>query len=1009
MIKKVFKSILNFYKRHEYLRVFTIVWIASFLIFLPEAIHNGLALPINGDYSLQQLHFYVEGRDAFWTFITTGEFKMWSYQGFLGSNYFAANTFYYLTSPFSLPIYFLPEILVPQGIFIMMTIKMATGGLFMYILFKKFYHTKDTTALIGGLAYALCGWGMFYVWFNHFHDVLAVLPLTLIGVEYCLQKKKGYLLALALFICGLVNYFFLFTFVFSTFAYALFRYFQLFKKNRGYNLTIIIQGVLFSIVGVGMCAFIIYPALNVVSTLSRIGTSNNLINFLKFFFENPIKDSAGYHLGRLKSISAFFEGENLHNLLKYIFVFNRNADRNFFYPLVEFVFPEVGCWENIVFSSKYYDNTYSSLYISMPLIFLTWTRLIEALKSKRVSYILASIFIAVAPFIPFFYILFGGFSSVLYGRWLIVILIFILCSTIPIIDRLSEIPKIHFDYALFITISIQFVCIATAAHQNALTMDIYHTIGLVIVILYTFVVYYLLRHHLSEKTVYMGHKLGDVAGSKLLLLFVAIDLIVIGSLSLKIQGVQDYWSMYGGQNLLEEQRHLIDDLQEEDPSFYRLFDSAASRNANNLALTLGYKGLGSFHSVNNSELETFIQDWSRASYSYGNWSMGIDEKRYNLDTFLNVKYYLLPTTDTNIPWGFSEYKRSEHFVIYKNDYHVELGYAFNKAIAMNDFITNEHFMKEAALNELVVIEDEDLDMLIETLGDDLTVIDRYYSDFTYSFVPNDTISINFRGSENWIPLSTIYDMRYYIPSDRDAGALYGEWKENNLRGDTIRVDLPDNRALCKDASSENPYHLIVKLCYGPNVKISLYHDDELVTQDAHGPNNYDHSSDHKYARGFYVDKSINRIEFELLNDTTVQILTRFGLSFYSEAFDKYKERQEALALNAFSNIKHTNNTIDFETNYTDKKIIVLSVPYDIGWSLTINGKKADIIKVDSGFIGIIADSGNQVYHLEYQTPNLVKGVKISAISTGGFIVLTFGFFLLSKKKPKRKEEETKDN
>lgn len=1007
MFKNVLKKILNFYKKHEYLRVFSLIWIIGFLIFAIQSIKNGLALPINGDYSLQQLHFYVEGRNAFWTFITTGEFKMWSYEGFLGYNYFAGNTFYYLTSPFSLPVYLLPATLIPQGIFIMMTIKIATGGLFMYILFKKFYHTKDNTALIGAIAYALCGWGMFYVWFNHFHDVLAVLPLTLIGVEYCIQKHKGHVLAIGLFICGLVNYFFLFTFVFSTAIYALFRYFQCFKKNKGHNLSIILQGLGFSALGVGMCAFIILPALNVVSTMSRMGDSNNLLNLLKFFFTNLIKDETGYHIGSLKSLSDFFNGENLKGLLKYIFVWPQSGEKYVFFPLVEFVFPEVGCWENILFSSSYYDNTYCSLYISMPLMLFTWMNFIQAFRSRKVSHILAAIFLIVVPFVPFFYILFGGFSSVMYGRWLIVIVIFILSAIIPSLDHMDRFSPLDYDFALFITLIIQSVCIGTAASQGLFTDDTIHIIGILGIMIYTFVAYYLLKQPLAQESLYFGKRIGRVKAGKVLLIFVAIDLVVTGAVSLRIQGVQNYWKMYGGQNMLNEQRQLINDLNKEDDSFYRVFDSAASRNANNLALTLGYKGLGSFHSVNNYELETFIQSWSKASYGYGSWSMGIDEKRYNLDTFLNVKYYLLPNEDTNIPWGFSPYKSSEHYTLYKNDNWVELGYSFDNAISMSEFKTVEHFMKEAELNRMAVVNDEDVDTVKQIMGDDITFNGKVATDFTYSAVPLGSLQIKFRGDEEYQDLSSIYNIANLLPEGRD-GKMYGEWKDMNLPGDTILLTFPEGKELCKDSSVDNPYHLIVKLCYGPNVKISLYNGDELITSDAHGPNNYDHAGDHKYARGFYVNEKITKITFELLNDTTPEILSRYGLSFYREPYSIFKDRQDALKEYPLENVKHTNNTIDFTTNYSHKRLVVLSVPYDKGWSLTVNGEEADIIKLDSGFIGMIANEGEQTYHLQYVTPNLSKGIKLSAASFAGFGVLTFVIFFVDYKKKKKeplKEEE----
>ncbi|NLB11265.1 YfhO family protein [bacterium] len=997
-------KIIGFYKRHEYLRVFSFIWLISFLILGFFALGNGLALPINGDYSLQQLHFYVEGRNAFWTLITTGEFKMWSYQGFLGYNYFAANTFYYLTSPFSFPIYLLPPILVPQGIFIMMTIKLATAGLLMYILFKKFFKTRATTALIGACAYAFCGWGFFYLWFNHFHDVLAVLPLTLIGVEYCLQKRKGYFLGLALFICGLVNYFFLFTFVFSTLAYGIFRYFQCFRQNKGFNLNILFQAFVFSLLGVGACAFIIFPAFNIVGTLSRVEYSTSALTFLRFFFVNPVKTADGYLLGELKSLSAFFKGSNLNALLKFIFVFDKpNPTRYVFYPLVEFVFPEVGCWENLLFSSSYYDNTYSSLYITLPLLLLTWTRLFLAFKEKRPSHIIATILLCVSPFIPFFYLLFGGFSSVLYGRWLIVIVIFILVSTIPVIDRLTEIPRHYFDYALFITLVIQSVTIALAAKQGAFTADNLHIAYIFVIIIFTFVNYYILKEVFCKESFWINQKVGEIRVEKLLLIFVVLDILLTATVSVNVQGVQNYWNMYGGQNLLNEQRALVSSLNKEDPSFYRLFNSTADRNANNLALTLNYKGLGSFHSVNNSELTTFIQDWTRASYTYGNWSMGIDEKRYNLDSFLNVKYYLLKKDDLNVPLGFSLFKESEHFALYKNDYHCELGYSFDTAIANKNFHASEHFMREAFLNEVAVVQDADLPLVKESLGDDLKVVSHLFSDFKRVPLPNGGLKSKARESEEWVSLSSIYALKGALdPARQDK--LYGPWKDRGLSGDQIKIEFPETNRIGKNAEEIGGYHLIVKLCYGPNVKISLYNNDELVSEDAHGINNYDHENDHKFARGFYLRKSVNKIVLELLGDANVSTFTKFGLALWEEPFTKYQARMTKRAAFPLQDIRHRNNSLDFTTNYPNKRLVVLSVPYDKGWNLKIDGEEQSLLKLDSGFLGFVAESGKHDYHLQYTTPNLIKGVKVSIVCIFAGFVLS-AIIIVKEKKMKKKEEE----
>ena len=156
-IKRIYRRIVKLIKEKELLRVSLYIFSFVFLTFAIQSVPNGLTLPVNGDYILQQLHFYYEGYDAYWSFFTTGEFPMWSYRGFLGVNYFAANTFYYLTSPFIIPMLLVPRFLIPQMIFIMYMVKLTVGGLFMYILLRKYFNNSYIISLIGATAYALSG------------------------------------------------------------------------------------------------------------------------------------------------------------------------------------------------------------------------------------------------------------------------------------------------------------------------------------------------------------------------------------------------------------------------------------------------------------------------------------------------------------------------------------------------------------------------------------------------------------------------------------------------------------------------------------------------------------------------------------------------------------------------------------------------------------------------------------------------------------------------------------
>ena len=94
-------------------------------------------------------------------------------------------------------------------------------------------------------------------------------------------------------------------------------------------------------------------------------------------------------------------------------------------------------------------------------------------------------------------------------------------------------------------------------------------------------------------------------------------------------------------------------------------------------------------------------------------------------------------------------------------------------------------------------------------------------------------------------------------------------------------------------------------------------------------------------------------------------------------------------------IPSQNNKFTFKGNHSESKIAVTNIPFDPGWSLKINGKDADIFKVNGGFVGFITPTGEVSYELKYFTPKLKTGL----ISTGvGLIMFIALFFVYRRKK-----------
>ena len=487
-----------------------------------------------------------------------------------------------------------------------------------------------------------------------------------------------------------------------------------------------------------------------------------------------------------------------------------------------------------------------------------------------------------------------------------------------------------------------------------------------------------------------------------LLYIITIELLVMGNVAQIGHGVGNYWELYGGREIIKEHQTIINDLNKEDPTFYRIFADLADRNNNNLSISLGFKGISTFHSIYSFELFEFLNDWSKIPYSYSNWSMGVDEKRIALDSFLNVKYYILPNDDTNIPFGFSKYRVYPNYTVYKYDYHVELGYSFDTIISRQDFnIYYDYFQHEFYYNQLAVVANEDFDEIKNLTNQQLQIADlNQFLPFRQFSLTGSNNEILLRGESTPITVNEdVYFAGNYLPQERNNN-FYGPFEAQGLPGDKISINLSGN--ICENAQTNNMCQVVLKLNYGPNIKVSFYNNNNLITQDSHGVSFFDKSGDQKFARSFYLNTPADKIELEFLGDAPTEQFTKNGIAFYYQYQDTFLENQQKLIDNKLLNIDHSNNNISFETNYQTDRIIVLSVPYDKGWHLEINGEDSKIFKLNSGFIGLVAKAGNNSYRLSYTTPGLNLG---GLISLAGLILFLLLFLLDNLLLIKRKKDD----
>lgn len=138
---------------------------------------------------------------------------------------------------------------------------------------------------------------------------------------------------------------------------------------------------------------------------------------------------------------------------------------------------------------------------------------------------------------------------------------------------------------------------------------------------------------------------------------------------------------------------------------------------------------------------------------------------------------------------------------------------------------------------------------------------------------------------------------------------------------------------------------------------------------------------------FGVQIPENAVTFELdLQENQYEV--------YYDDLTWYDDFYNEISSNVVENVKWDDNSISGTISLQESSWISTSVPYDSGWTLKVDGHKADITKVNCGFVGFELSEGAHRIELMYTPPGLVFG----AIVTFGSLLCILIFKMLERKR-----------
>lgn len=232
------------------------------VFFLPFYILDGGFFHYAGDFNSQQISFYrymngfVKGAGYPDSAFAGAPRNTFSWATDLGSGVMNAYSFYLYGSPFFwlsvlLPQSWLPYMMVPL---LVLKFGVAGGGAYLYL---RRYVKNANYAVLGACLYALSGFAVYNVFFNHFVDVVALFPYLLWALDEAIYEDRHGLFAFWVAVNLLNNYFF---FVGQVIFLCI--YFVCKLSARDFRLTARKFGHLLweSVLGVAMGCLLLFPA-----------------------------------------------------------------------------------------------------------------------------------------------------------------------------------------------------------------------------------------------------------------------------------------------------------------------------------------------------------------------------------------------------------------------------------------------------------------------------------------------------------------------------------------------------------------------------------------------------------------------------------------------------------------------------------------------------------------------------------------------------------------------------
>ncbi len=893
------------------------------LIFLPFAMY-GKTLLWNSDGYLQYYPILVKVKQIITDLIQGKGISFWSWDTGLGADTIG-NYALVLCDPFCWLAVLFPEQYLDVAYSVIVILKLYSAGLVM-LGFLKYHNKENSVTLLSAVGYAFCTWGLIVFRHEFFLNQLILFPLIIWGVDHVNNKKSPTLLIISVMMSIITSLYFSYISAWIVFAYIVIEYFLNERdKNIKNFIRRIMKFIIYALIGVGLAMPILLPAL--YSLLQASTGSGMDIRLLPTF----------------------------KSLVRFIPAFAGVIETSWSYG---------------------YQNMNMLLVLMIPALLLTP-------KKNQISRYMFFLCIFIAIFPPIQSVL-NGFSYAS-GRWSYVFVFFFVYAATDVLDYgIYKIPgyeigaklwlEIIFGISLFGTIIVKAITIT-----DFFIISINLFLGMVL---------------LWCLSIEQKYQIQYIPKKVFLITLANISIIPMVYYSPNLGNNMNIFMSSGNTYEIYESTALRATDSIYDSDFYRVdtVDHPNSSGGTVREIHL-FANIGIYWQIPSVSgyLSTLDEKWAKynelminSAGTHRRTCVFSNDNRARMDFLLGVKYFLSDNASQSgyAGYGFTKKDTIDGVDIMQSEYPAGLGYVYDVVMAESDFLQYEPLEREQLLMQCVELSDKDLDNIsiskakIGELKTDILQIPSTLCDVRGNEITRNTFTITSNEKNLTItPQKEIKESEVYLllrNFTKEPITAQTAWELNNMKDDKYT-----RRTFFSNYLSHIPYEnfSIYINAKQKNIRKRLAN----MAGEAQGIRG---NKDYMVNLGYY-DSFNEQIALDFSN---VGNYTYDSIELLAVPVNSYREHASKLSQNRFTVTNKTgNNHIWGEINSEKGGMLYLSILYNPGWKIYIDGVEADdIYHVNTAFMGVEVPAGKHEIELVYKP----LGYPYTLISFGICVIVT---------------------